>query len=238
MNCGGCNGLGITLAGATCSQCQGSCVEPRADSGKARGVDPADFGEWEKARKDHIASNWTGPSGPVAGPGASRGTVHAHERTLPSGKVVKVRQHRRTVDSVRPDESAPAPPPAAAPSAAPPRPKLVRPAPGTPGAARPPLKPKPAAKPRARPAARPEPTARPKRKRRGPLVSRAHAAKLGRRAFRLAQRRHKRGKAVAYGALAIGELGAVAGLQGVGLALATVAAVAGVIATLAFKGSS
>ena len=62
--------------------------------------------------------------------------------------------------------------------------------------------------------------------------------KLAKRAARLAQRRHKRGKAFAYGALAIGELGAVAGLQGVGLALASVAAVAGVIATLAFKGSS
>lgn len=192
--------------------------------------------------------------------GDPEATVRAHERRLPSGKVIQVGQHKRKVDRAQPDPAADPKPTAA-------RPKLVRPISaacaghahsrcaadacdctchtlatayeGTPPrAARPPLKPKPEAKPKTRPAARPEPVAKPKRKRRGPLVSRAHAAKLAKRALREAGRRHRRGKAIAYGALAIGEIGAVAGLQGVGLALASVAAVAGVIATLAFKGSS
>lgn len=168
------------------------------------------------------------PDDPVTG-GA---TVRGHQRTLPSGKVVRVRQHKRQVDRAQPESPAGPPQPAA------PRPKLVQPAPAPPRGARPPLKPRPEARPRTRPATRPEPVTRRKRKHRGPLVSRAHAAKLARRAVRHAQRRHRRGKAVAYGALALGEMGAVAGLQGVGLVLASVAAVAGVIATLAFKGSS
>lgn len=178
----------------------------------------------------HGRKSPTGTAPPPVADAGPEATVRAHERHLPSGKTVRVRQHQRQVDRAQPE--APAQPGPAAP-----RPKLVRPAP-PPRAARPPLKPRPEARTRTRPASKPEPTTKPKRKRRGPLVSRSHAAKLARKAFRAARRRHRRGKAIAYGALALGELGAVAGLQGIGLVLASVAAVAGVIATLAFKGSS
>lgn len=175
--------------------------------------------------------------------GQRRGTVRAHERQLASGKTVHVRKHQRDVDPAQDDPAARWQARAST-ASAPPAPEVYcRPcrarhaAPACapkPGPPKPPLKPKATAKAVAeRPALKPKP----QRKPRDPLVSHHHAGRLARKAWRHATR-GRRGKALALGGLALGEIGAVVTLQGIGLVFATVAAIAGGIAIVAHKSSS